>query len=100
MAAAAASAGKAVVATGRRLDEGLHGPDGRALGAGDPDRRGELGLSPRAVQEHDQPAGHRLGHLDPEVVLDEGQREVDAGRHPCAGPVLAVADVDGVGVDA
>ena len=57
--------GHAVVAARRRLDEGLHGPDGRALGPGHPDRRGELGLSAGAVQEHHQPAGHRLRHVDP-----------------------------------
>ena len=91
--------GQPVVATGRGLDEGLHGPDGRALGAGDPHRRGELGLPAGPVQEHDQPAGHGLGHVDAEVLLDQRQREVDAGGDPGARPVLAVADVDRVGVD-
>ena len=90
---------EAVVTPGGGFDEGLHRADGRALGAGHPDRRGELGLAPRAVQEHHQPTGHRLGHVNAQVLLDQRQREVDPRRDPGARPVLPVADVDRVGVD-
>ena len=53
----------------------------------------------RPVEEHHQPAGDGLGHIDAEVLLDQRQREVDAGGHPRTRPVLAVADVDRIGVD-
>ena len=91
--------GQPVVATRRGLDEGLHGPDGRTLGAGDPHRRRELGLPTGPVEEHHQPAGDGLGDVDAQVLLDQGQREIDAGRDPGTRPVLAVADVDRIGID-
>ena len=91
--------GQTMVASRGGLDERLHGPEGRAFGAGDPHRRRELGLPSGTVQEHDQPAGHGLGHVDAEVLLHQRQREVDAGGDPRARPVLPVADVDGIGVD-
>ena len=37
---------------------------------------------PGPVEEHHQPAGDRLGHVDAEVLLDQRQRQVDAGGDP------------------
>ena len=48
----------------------------------------ELGLPSGAMEEHDEPAGNGLGHVDAEVLLDQCQCKVDAGGDPCAGPVL------------
>ena len=62
-----------VVATGSGFDEGLHGPNGRALGARDPHRRRELRLPAGPVEEHHQPAGHGLGHVDTQVLLNQRQ---------------------------
>ena len=43
--------------------------------------------------------GHGLGHLDPEVVLHEGEGQIDPGGDPGARPELPVPDVDRIGVD-
>ena len=39
---------------------------------------GELRLAARPMEEHHQPAGHRLGHVDAEVLLDQGERQIYA----------------------
>jgi hypothetical protein len=90
MAAAAARAGSAMITTGadstnvctartvERSARGTHTGDANWV------------CPPGAVQEHHQPAGHGLCHLDTEVVLHEGQGQVDAGRDAGAGPELPV----------
>jgi len=75
--------GQPVVTAGRGLDPVLDGPDGRTLRPGHPDRRGELGLAARPVQEHDQPPGQRLGDVGAQVLGDHGQGRSAAHRcHP------------------
>ena len=91
--------GNPVVAVGLALDQVLDGPHRRPLRSGHPHRCGELGLSTGAVKEHDQPSGHRLGHLVAQVVLDEGEGQIDPGGDPGTGPVLPVPDVDRIGID-
>jgi len=86
--------GQPVVTAGRGLDAILDGPDGGAPGPGHPDRRGELGLAARPVQEHDQPPGQRLGDIGAQVVGDQGKCQVDAGGDPGARPDLAVMDIE------
>jgi hypothetical protein len=61
--------------------------------------RAELRLAAGAAQEHDQLAGDGEGGVAAEVVLDQGEREVDAGRDPGRGGEGAVLDVDRVGID-
>src|SRR6202035_2350916 len=48
---------------------------------------------------HDQLAGDGEGRVAAQVVLDQGEREVDAGRDPGRGGEVAVLDEDRVGVD-
>ncbi len=60
----------------------------------------ELRLPSRAAMVDHELLRHGTGHLDPEVVLDERQREVDAGRHAGGGPHRAVANEDAVFLDA
>lgn len=90
--------GQPVITAGRGLDAVLDGPDRRALGPGHPDRRGELGLAARPVQKHDQPPGQRLGDVGAQVVGDQSERQIDARGDPGAGPDVAVANVERVGV--
>ena len=99
MAAAAARAGSRWSPAGAASTRCLDRPHGGPLGPGDPHRRGELGLPAGPVEEHDQPAGDRLGDVPAEVLVHQGQGQVDPGGDPGAGPVLPVTDVDGVGVD-
>ena len=91
--------GHPVIAVRCRLHPGLGLADRRPFGPANPDRGGELGLAPGPVEEHDQPPGDQLGHVGAEVVLHQGQGQVDAGRHAGARPHGPVADVDRVGVD-
>ena len=81
-----------------RLDAGLGVPHRRAHGPADPDRSGELGLPTGSVEEHHQPAGDELRDIGAEVVLHQGQGQVDARRDPGARPDGAVANVDRVGI--
>ena len=60
---------------------------------------GELALVAGSAQEHHEPAGDLLGDLDAEVVLDEGQGDVDPGGHAGRRPDVAVARPDRIGVD-
>ena len=43
--------------------------------------------------------GNHLSHLDAEILLYEGESEVDTGGDARARRVLAVPDVDRIGVD-
>ncbi|CAM5496372.1 hypothetical protein SNARM312S_03373 [Streptomyces narbonensis] len=58
----------------------------------------ELGLVARAAQEDDQMAGDGEGDVPAEVLLDQGEREVDAGGDAGGGGEAAVPDEDGVRV--
>src|SRR5699024_5339718 len=60
---------------------------------------GELGLAAGAVHEHHHVACDAAGDLSPLVLHDEGEGEVDAGGDAGGGDVLAVVDVEGVGLD-
>ena len=94
-----ASTGEPVVAGRVGVDQVL-GPAHRLVARPPaPHRRGELALVAGAAQEHHQPAGDRLGDVDAVVVLDERQRQVDAGGDAGRRPHVAVADPDRVGVD-
>ncbi len=60
---------------------------------------GKLRLAAQpAVVDHHGP-GDRPAHLCAEILLDQSQRQIDAGGDPGGGPDAAVADVDLVGVD-
>src|SRR5438874_1322591 len=59
----------------------------------------ELGLATRAAQVDHDLAGDGESGLRAQVVLDQGQHEVVRGGDPGGGPHVAVAHVDGVGVD-
>ena len=96
---AAGEHAEAVIGGGVGLDE-LLGPADRLVARPvAPHRGGELALAAGPAQEHHEPAGARLGDLDAVVVLDEGQRDVDAGGHAGRRPDVAVARPDRVGVD-
>jgi len=62
-------------------------------------RRAVLALPARTAQVHDQGARHGQRDVGAEVLLDQGQRQVDGGGHPGRGEHVAVADVDRVGLD-
>ena len=89
-----------VVVGGVGVDQLLGPADRLVAGPPAPHRRGELALRAGPAQEHDQPAGDGPGHLDAVVVLDERQRDVDAGRDAGRRPHVAVAGPDRIGVDA
>lgn len=59
----------------------------------------ELGLVPRASQEHDEVAGDRQRGVAAVVLLDEREGEVDARGDAGRGRHVPVAYVDGVRVD-
>ena len=63
------------------------------------EKGGELGLAAGSLEVDDKSPSNRRGGTVSVVVGDEGQREVDAGGDAGRGPHVAVADVDGVGVD-
>ena len=88
-----------MVGAGFGLDQLLGPADRLVVRPVAPDRRGELALRAGPAQEHDEPAGARLGDVDTVVVLDEGERDVDAGGHAGRRPHVAVAGPDRVGVD-
>ena len=79
-----------------RVDVVLGEADRPRLGGGRPDRGGELALTAGPTQEHHEMAGDELRQLGAMVLLDHGQREVDAGGDPRRGPAAAVADPEGV----
>jgi hypothetical protein len=60
----------------------------------------DLGELARPMDEDDHLAGRCHGECRTVVVLDEGEREVDAGGHASRRPHVAVAHVDAVGLDA
>src|SRR5258708_5322425 len=59
----------------------------------------ELRLATRALEEDDEMARHAQGHGAAEILLDQSQRQVDAGGDAGGGPDLAVAQEDRVGLD-
>ena len=61
-------------------------------------RRAELRLAARALQEDDEMAGHRQGELAAEILLDQRQRQIDSGGDAGRGPDVAVADEDRIGL--
>ena len=73
--------------------------DGVALGELGGELGRELGLAAGAAQEEHEPAGDAERDSAAEVLLDDGQGEVHARRHAGRGPQVAVARVDGLGVD-
>ncbi len=89
----------AVVASGLGVDEILSGANRCRVGSLAPDRRGELGLPTGAAQEHHQPPGDHLGDLRIVVVLDQRQRQVDAGGDAGGRPQIAVTNEDRLGID-
>ena len=60
----------------------------------------ELGLVPRAAQEHHQMPGDIEGRVPAEVVFHQGQREVDPGGDPRRGGDVPVPDEDRIRIDA
>lgn len=58
----------------------------------------ELGLVSRSPQEDDEMAGDGEGDLAADVLLDEREGQVDAGRDAGRGGELSVTDEDGVRV--
>jgi hypothetical protein len=54
---------------------------------------------PGAALVHHQPVGHGTGHLRAQVLLDQAQRQVQAGGHARRRPDVAVGDEDAVGLD-
>ena len=91
--------GEAVVGAGLGLDQLLGAADRLVVGTVAPDRCGELALRAGPAQEHHEPAGARLGDVGTVVVLDEGERHVDAGGDAGRRPHVAVAGPDRIGVD-
>jgi hypothetical protein len=79
-----------MITGGSRLDTGLCLAYRHPLGSPNPDRRGELGLATRSVEEHDQPSGDQLQDVGAHVILDECQGQFDAGAHPIARQDVAV----------
>ncbi len=59
----------------------------------------ELGLAARALHVHHQGPGDVARQVGSVVLLDESERQIDAGRHPCRRVRGAVANVDRVGLD-
>lgn len=59
----------------------------------------ELGLVAGPAQEHHEVAGDGQGRVPAQVLLDQGEGEVDAGGDTGGRGDVAVADVDRVGVD-
>jgi hypothetical protein len=59
----------------------------------------ELGLVAGPAQEHHQVPGDGEGGLPAEVLLDQGERQVDAGGDARGRGDVAVTDEDGIGVD-
>ena len=70
-----------------------------ALGGLGGELRAELGLVARAAQEDDEVAGDGEGDVPAEVLLDQGEREVDARGDPGGRGDLSVAYEDRVRVD-
>ena len=62
--------------------------------------RGELRLAAGSPDEHHEPGGDLVGQLGAVVVLDQRQRQVDAGGDAGRGPTVPVVDVDAVLGDA
>ncbi len=62
-------------------------------------RGAELRLAAGALHEYDQLARRFHRHLVAIVLLDQGQRQVDAGRDAGRGPQRSVLDVDPVRID-
>jgi hypothetical protein len=61
--------------------------------------RAELRLATGAAHEHHEPAGHVEREVAAVVVVDERERKIDAGRDAGAREDVAVAHVDGIGLD-
>lgn len=80
-------------------DPALHLPQGIAAGGLRGELGAELGLVARPAQEHHQVAGDGQGGVPVQVLLDQGQREVDARGDAGRGGDVAVTDVDGVRLD-
>lgn len=59
----------------------------------------ELGLVARAPQEHDEMTGDGERHVPSVVLLDQGEREIDARGDTCRRREPSVADEDRVRVD-
>src|SRR5260370_10260216 len=59
----------------------------------------ELRLAARALEEDDEMARHAQGDRAAEILLDQSQRQVDAGGAAGRGPDLSLAQEDRVGLD-
>ena len=70
-----------------------------AIGGLQGQRGTELGLATGAVQIEHHFTRHRERQRGAEVRLDERQGEVHTGRHPGCRVRIAVADINGIGVD-
>ena len=69
------------------------------LGCGSAEGGAELGLSARAVQKHDEDARDFESEIGSEVLFDECQREIDAGRDPGRGIDGSILHVERVALD-
>lgn len=78
-----------------------HPVDQRGETAGPPaelDEGGELRLAARPAPVDDELLRDAPPDVRTEIVLDQGDRQVDAGRNPRRGPDAAVPDEDALGV--
>ena len=81
------------------FDQVLRPRDRCGAAAGSPHRNGVLALPAGPSPGHHQVTGHDLGEVGVVVVVDQGEREIDAGRHTARRPQVAVAQVQPVRVD-
>ncbi len=88
---------QAVVGGRIGLDGVLHHPEDRCLRRRSLERGGELRLPAGPLHVHHQRTGHLPGQVRAVVVLDQGEREIDARGDTGRGVGGAVLDEDGVG---
>jgi hypothetical protein len=91
--------GFAVIAGGVCDDPVDNSPEGGSDVRGQREPFGELRLSPRALEEYDDPTGDGAREFRAVVFFDEREREVDAGGDPGRGREIAIADEDPVGLE-